>query len=181
MLPFLAAALPALIGAGSAFMSARGQAQANQQNINLAHDQMAFQERMSNTAHQREVADLRAAGLNPILSVNSGASSPAGASTQVQNVAEAGVRGLSSAQLVASLKQTQALTKNAEAQTATELTKQELNSAQASATNFNKWLGVVDRVTNLGGSLLDFRKLLQRGPIDPLKRTADSGRILWKG
>lgn len=82
----------ALIGGGASLLGGllgqSGIKSQNKANRLEALKNRQFQERMSSTAHQREVADLRLAGLNPILSATKGASSPGGAQAQMMNALE---------------------------------------------------------------------------------------------
>lgn len=130
-----------------------GQKDTNKTNQNIAADANSFnsaqavanrdfQERMSNTSHQRQVEDLRAAGLNPMLAMNGGSSTPSGSTASATTIAAQNPMAnsgklLSSAldtkRLSQDLKQSDAQVALTKAQERTAETQQDLNKNSAKA------------------------------------------------
>ena len=101
------------IGSGIAgLFGYKGQKDTNVASAQQAQKQMDFQRDMSNTAVQRRMADLKKAGINPILAGSKEASSPAGAMAPVGNkAASAAAMAAQTANVIANTKLTDAKTK----------------------------------------------------------------------
>lgn len=88
----------AIVGAAaggvlSGLISARGERDTNELSAEEAQRNRDFQERMSNTAVQRRMADMRAAGINPLLAARHEASTPSGSMAAFGNPGAAFAEG----------------------------------------------------------------------------------------
>lgn len=71
---------------GTAVISNKAAKKRNDAQIDQANAQMGFQADMSNSSYQRAVADMKAAGLNPMLAYSQGgASTPSGSMADIQD------------------------------------------------------------------------------------------------
>jgi len=108
---------PAVIAAGIVGgASLLGSAYSAMSSAKQAEKQRDWQEDMSNTSHQREVEDLRKAGLNPILSAKlGGASTPLGAQAQVPDYSGVVKDAMSAYQAASQIRLQQAQARNLDA------------------------------------------------------------------
>lgn len=130
---------PALLAAIAAGSNLGGTYYQNEQNKELSAETRAWQQHMASTSHQREVNDLRAAGLNPILSAGGGgAAVPPGATATMENMGEGISKGIETAMAMRmqnkELEGKDAMIANLEAETSNKQKTSNLLTAQTAAT-----------------------------------------------
>jgi predicted ribosome quality control (RQC) complex YloA/Tae2 family protein len=90
---------PATAAVAAAALGYIGGERRNAASAKAAQKQMDFQREMSNTSYQRQIADLKAAGINPMLvSRLGGASTPAGSMPQFENIGASAASAYAAAQ-----------------------------------------------------------------------------------
>lgn len=166
-----------------------GQSQTNAQNVAEAQKNRDFQASQTGTSYQRGVADMQAAGLNPMLAYSQGgASSGGGAQAQIGNAIGAGTSGaLQAAQTIAGIRNTEAQTIKTTADTDLTRSNTDLNDVTADQLRQQTLVGAASarqieaQISNLKAQLPGLHSESERAAIETRIRALEEAGAKTQG